>query len=82
MVASAVLAILGTGSTLELALRETRSSLPWARLSRIAMPRPAGRGVQLAGALAGSAAACACRAGGVVFALAYLLATLAAALPA
>jgi O-antigen/teichoic acid export membrane protein len=37
VIASAVLALLGTGSTLELALRETRSSLPWARLSRIAI---------------------------------------------
>jgi O-antigen/teichoic acid export membrane protein len=35
VVASAVLAILGTGSTLGLALRETHSSLPWARLLRI-----------------------------------------------
>jgi O-antigen/teichoic acid export membrane protein len=33
--ACAVLALLGAGSTLGLALRETHSSLPWARLSRI-----------------------------------------------
>lgn len=36
-VSAAVLALLGTGSTLGLALRETGSSLPWARLSRIAI---------------------------------------------
>jgi O-antigen/teichoic acid export membrane protein len=35
VIACAVLAILGTGSTLQLALRETRSTLPWGRLSRI-----------------------------------------------
>jgi O-antigen/teichoic acid export membrane protein len=37
VVVCAVLAILGTGSTLELALRETRSSLHWGRLSRIGL---------------------------------------------
>lgn len=37
VVSSAVLAVLGTVSIVELALRETRSSLPWGRLSRIAI---------------------------------------------
>jgi hypothetical protein len=73
VIASAVLALLGTGSTIELALRETRSSLPWGRLSRIALA-------------AAFAALCswpaawlhrpllALAAGGVIFVPAYLLA--------
>ncbi len=73
VVASAVLALLGTGSTLGLALRETRSSLPWGRLSRIALA-------------AAMAATCswpaawlhppllALAVGGIVFVPAYLLA--------
>ena len=35
--AAAVLAVLGSGSTIALALRETRSSLPWGRLLRTAL---------------------------------------------
>ena len=35
--AAAVLAVLGSGSTIVLALRETRSSLPWGRLLRTAL---------------------------------------------
>lgn len=73
VVASAALALLGTGSTLELALRETRSSLPWGRLARIAIA------AALAAVCSWPAAwlqppLLALAVGGIVFVLAYLLA--------